>query len=145
MDVTFRQMTDVEANLIISSCSDYDYSCFDDDHNEITIEKLINQDNSITFSAHGADDEVIGFVVTHFNNGVLYMAPALLDSYTGQGYGYGLVNDTIDFIQEFYEDDFIEIRVMLRHDAEKAIDLFQRVGFNVCDESQSWVEMSIEV
>lgn len=123
---------------------DHIYQC-DDDFiisliNRLNIEeyvqKLINK--AITFEAW-YKNELIGLVATYYNDDVDFKgyitSVSTIKSYTGKGIANILLKNCIEYAKS---NNFIEIHLEVEKDNLKAISLYNKYGFSIIEESQTY-------
>ncbi len=146
MEFRFEKATELDADAIASWKQEEDYSCYDTDKNEIDLDVMLSSDAFDFFVALNDENERIGFVECTFDEeGILEIGCALLPDHLGKGYGCPFIQSCLEHVVEFFDYGHTHIITLIRHTDEHAIKVYERAGFQVVDESEDWVEMSVEV
>ena len=129
---------------ILSWKSKSDYSCYD--KNETTLENLILEEDTEFFVALIDEVELAGFIECVFDEeGILEVGCALTPEFLGKGLGFDFVSNCIEYLIDYYAYDKDRIITILKADDIHARKVFERVGFLLTDESEDWIELSVEV
>lgn len=142
----FLPITEEYADAILSWKYQSEYSCYDVDKNETSLEKLMTEEGFDFFVALINDEVLAGFVECSFDEeGILEVGCALMPQFLGKGLGFDFVSNCIEYIVEYYDYSEDRIFTLLKPDDKHAIKVFERVGFTMTDESEEWVELSIDI
>ena len=139
----FRTSTDEDMDKILNLKSKNDYSCYDLDKNNINLDRLLERTSCDFFSVLN-NDEVIGFIESYFDeDDNLDMGCALLPEFLGKGLGFDFITECVEFIIDYFQFSGEEVYTILSKCDEHSIGMFEKVGFNLVDESEEWVKLSI--
>lgn len=131
---------------ILSWKSQSDYSCYDTDKNETNLESLITEEGTDFFVALIDEVELAGFIECTFDDDdILEVGCALMPEFLGKGLGFDFVSNCIEYLMEHYDYNQDRIITILKTKDVHARKVFERVGFLVTDESEEWIELSVEV
>ncbi len=146
MHYTFDEMNDKYASIVVTWKYDGEYSVYDIEHKKTDIEEMYKSDKYDCFVAVNESNELVGFLECSFNNDlVLEMSNFLRPDLTGTGIGTDFVSECIDFAVEFYNYEGSEMKLYVYHFNERAIKVYERVGFTKTDECDEWSEMTLEL
>ena len=142
----FQPITEKYADEILSWKYQNEYSCYDTSKNESTLEKLMLEESIDFFAAIIDDDELAGFAEATFDeNGVLEVGCGLLPSYLRRGLGFDFVSSCIEYLVEYFDYNKDHLFTLIKPEDKHAIKVFERVGFYISDESEEWVELTIDI
>lgn len=131
---------------ILSWKSQSEYSCYDTDKNETNIESLISEDGIDFFAALIDEIELAGFIECTFDDDeILEIGCALMPEFQGKGLGFDFVSNCVEYLIDYYDYGQDRIITVLKSNDKHARKVFERVGFLVTDESEDWIELSVEV
>lgn len=131
---------------ILSWKSQSDYSCYDTEKNETNLESLIAEEGTDFFVALIDEVELAGFIECTFDDeDILEVGCALMPEFLGKGLGFDFVSNCIEYLMEHYDYNQDRIITILKTEDTHARKVFERVGFLVTDESEEWIELSVEV
>ncbi len=146
MEFLFRPIKDEDANVIISYKHGNDFNCFDADKHASDIDTLLGAVDVDFYVATNDEDEIVGFSeVTFDEDGIMEMSGALFPEFAGEGLGYDFLTQCIDYLVEFYDYDKPSIVTLLKPEDRKALKVFERVGFQLIEEDDDWIQMSIDL
>lgn len=146
MEFLFRAINEEDANVIISYKHGNDYQCFDADKHASDIDTLLASESVDFYVAVNEDDEIIGFSeVTFDEDGIMEMSGALLPEYAGEGLGYDFLTQCIDYLIDQYDYDQPNIITLVKPEDRRAIKVFERVGFQLVEETDEWILLSIDL
>lgn len=146
MEFIFRPINEEDANNIISYKHANDYRCFDSEKHVSDIDSLLNSDEVDFFVAVNEDDEIIGFVeVTFDSERIMEMSGALLPEFTGEGMGFDFITQCIDYVVDYYNYDQSTLISLVKPGDKRTIKVLERVGFQIVDEGDEWIELSIDI
>ena len=131
---------------ILSWKSQSEYSCYDTEKNETTLEGLISEEGTDFFVALIDEVELAGFIECTFDDeDILEIGCALMPEFLGKGFGFDFVSNCVEYLIEHYDYSQDRIITVLKTKDLHARKVFERVGFSVTDESEEWIELSVEV
>jgi ribosomal-protein-alanine N-acetyltransferase len=146
MEITFRRIREVDAEVIISYKHGNDYACFDSENHQTDIDSLLSDPKVDIFVAVNDEDIILGFAeVTFDEEGIMEMSGALLPEYTGVGLGCDFITECINYLTEHYDYDGGVIKTLALPDDRQAVKVLERVGFQVVKTSEDWIELQIEL
>lgn len=146
MEFFFRPINEEDANTIISYKHANDYACFDSEKHSSDIDSLLGASDVDFYVAVNDDDEIIGFAeVTFDDEKIMEMSGALLPDFAGEGMGYDFLTQCIEYVVDRYDYEETTIKTLISPDDKRAIKVLKRVGFQVVEEDDEWVEMAIEL
>jgi len=141
-----QPMKDKYMDEILSWKSQSNYSCYDTDKNETSLESLISEGETDFFVALIDDVELAGFIECTFDEEeILEVGCALMPEFVGKGLGFDFVSNCIEYLMEYYDYSQERIITVLKTKDKHARKVFERVGFLVTDESEEWIELSVNV
>lgn len=146
MEFIFRPINEEDADTIIGYKHGNDFACFDSDKHASDIDTLLGSDTVKFFVAVNEDEEMIGFSeVTFDDEGIMEMSGALLPDFSGEGMGYDFLTQCIEYVMEFYDYGESTIKTLVRPDDKGALKVMKRVGFQVVEEDEEWIELALEI
>lgn len=146
MEFIFRPINEEDANTIISYKHGNDYVCFDKEKRSSDIDSLLESDSVDFFVAVNDEEEIVGFAeVTFDDEEIMEMSGALLPDFVGEGIGYDFLTQCIEFVIDHYDYGQSTIKTLIKPDAKRAIKVLKRVGFQVVEEDDEWIELAIEI
>ncbi len=146
MEFIFRPINEEDANTIISYKHGNDYPCFDKEKHSSDIDSLLNADSVDFFVAVDEEGDMIGFSeVTFDEDGIMEMSGALLPDFVGEGLGFDFLTQCIEFVVEYYDYGESYLKTLIRPDEKRAIRVLERVGFQLVEETDEWIEMSLDL
>jgi RimJ/RimL family protein N-acetyltransferase len=142
----FIPINEKYANKLLKIKEDDGYAVYDMDHHLTDIDNLLNNEEFDFFVGIDDDDEMVGFVECAFDDeGLLEVGCGLLRELMGHGFGFDFVSECIDYLVEHYDYGEPTIITYLKPNDLKTIKVFERVGFKITDESEEWIQLSIDV
>jgi RimJ/RimL family protein N-acetyltransferase len=146
MEFLFRPINEEDANVIISYKHGNDFQCFDSEKHASDIDTLLTMDGVDFFVAVNDDEDIIGFSeVTFDEDGIMEMSGALLPEFAGEGLGYDFLTQCIDYLIDQYDYDKPNIVTLVKPEDRRAIKVFERVGFQLVEEDEEWIQLSIDL
>lgn len=146
MEFLFRPINEDDANLIISYKHGNDYKCFDSEKHASDIDTLLTSSDVDIYVAVNEEEEIIGFTeVTFDEEGIMEMSGALLPDFVGEGMGYDFITQCVDYLIDQYDYDLSNIYALLKPEDRRGLKVFERVGFQVIEEDEEWIQMSIDL
>lgn len=146
MEISFRPIRETDAEVIISYKHGNDYACFDSEKHQTDIDTLLSDPDVDIFVAVGEEDELLGFTEVAFDEeGVLEMSGALLPEFTGIGLGCNFITECINFLVEHYDYGGRTIRTLVLPGDRHSVKVLERVGFQVTENNEDWIELQLEL
>lgn len=146
MEFIFRPIQEEDANNIISYKHGNDYRCFDADKHASDIDSLLNSEEIDFFVAVNEDGEIIGFAeVTFDSDGIMEMSGALLPEFSGEGMGFDFITQCIEYVLDYYNYEQSTIISLVKPGDKRTVKVFERVGFQLVEETDEWIELSLEL
>lgn len=146
MEFLFRPINEDDANLIISYKHGNDYKCFDAEKHASDIDTLLTSNDVDFYVAVNEEEEIIGFSeVTFDEEGIMEMSGALLPEFSGEGLGYDFLTQCIDYLIDQYDYDRPNIVTLIKPEDRRAVKVFERVGFQLVEEDDEWIQLSIDL
>ena len=146
MEFIFRPINEEDANVIISYKHGNDFKCFDSEKQASDIDTLLSSNEVDFFVAVNDEEEIIGFSeVTFDEEGIMEMSGALLPEYAGEGLGYDFLTQCIDYLVDQYDYDKSTLITLIKPEDRRAVKVFERVGFQIIQEDDEWLLMSIDL
>ena len=134
MQYRFISMNDQYANEIVENWHyDGDYSFYDMTADEEDLEIFMNRSywEDVTFAVLDECDALIGWSSFFIEDEVLWLSLGLKPDMTGTGLGEEFVSKCISFARSHYRLDQEPIRLDVALFNERAIKVYERVGFGV--------------
>lgn len=146
MEFIFRLINEEDANNIISYKHGNDYPCFDREKHSSDIDSLLNSESVDFFVALDEEGDMIGFSeVTFDEDGIMEMSGALLPDYVGEGLGFDFLTQCIEFVVDYYDYGESYLKTLIKPSEHRAIRVLERIGFQMVEESDEWIEMSLDL
>lgn len=146
MEFLFRPINEDDANVIISYKHGNDYKCFDAEKHASDIDTLLASTDVDFYVAVNEEEEIIGFSeVTFDEEGIMEMSGALLPEFAGEGLGYDFLTQCIDYLIDQYDYDRPNIVTLIKPEDRRTVKVFERVGFQIVEEDDEWIQLSIDL
>lgn len=146
MELIFRPINQEDADTIISYKHGNDYACFDSEKHASDIDTLLSSEEVDFFVAVNEEDEMIGFSeVTFDEEGIMEMSGALLPDFAGEGMGYDFLTQCIEYVVDYYDYGESTIKTLVKPEDKRALKVLSRVGFQITEEDDDWIELSIDL
>lgn len=146
MEIMFRPMREQDAEVIISYKHGNDYACFDSEKNQTDIDSLLSDPEVDIFVAYSDEEDILGFSEVAFDeDGILEMSGALLPEFTGMGLGCNFITECVNFLVERYDYGGGAIRTLVLPGDKHSVKVLERVGFQVIETSDDWIELQIDL
>ena len=146
MEIMFRPMREQDAEVIISYKHGNDYACFDSEKNQTDIDSLLSDPDVDIFVAYNDEGDILGFAEVAFDeDDILEMSGALLPEFTGMGLGCNFITECVNFLVERYDYGDSAIRTLVLPGDRHSVKVLERVGFQVVETSEDWIEMQIDL
>ncbi|SCZ78897.1 GNAT family N-acetyltransferase [Acidaminobacter hydrogenoformans] len=146
MEIMFRPMREQDAEVIISYKHGNDYACFDSEKNQTDIDSLLSDPEVDIFVAYSDEEDILGFAEVAFDeDGILEMSGALLPEFTGMGLGCNFITECVNFLVERYDYGGGAIRTLILPGDKHSVKVLERVGFQIIETSEDWIEMQIDL
>lgn len=146
MEFLFRPINEDDANVIISYKHGNDYKCFDAEKHASDIDTLLASTAVDFYVAVNEEEEIIGFSEVAFDEeGIMEMSGALLPEFAGEGLGYDFLTQCIDYLIDQYDYDRPNIVTLIKPEDRRAVKVFERVGFQIVEEDDEWIQLSIDL
>ncbi len=143
MNFEFELMNEDLANQVVKWRYDGEYAIYDVDSRETSIDEMMSSDQVDCFVAINSDDDPVGFLECTFDDAELEIACFLDPDLTGQGIGLDFINECIDFSIEHYDYSGERIVIIVESFNQRAIKVFERIGFIAETEHDDRLEMSL--
>ncbi len=145
MIISFKEMNEEYANIIVSKDSIGNNKCYNINHEPEDIDDLLEDSDGYEFFVSFIDEEIIGYIECYFEDEVLEVGMALLPEYISEGLGTDFVSQAVEYLVDYYEYAGEVIRSFVSVDDSRTIEVMERVGFNKIDTTKKWVEMELGV
>jgi RimJ/RimL family protein N-acetyltransferase len=146
MEITFRRIREADAEVIISYKHGNDYACFDSDKHQTDIDSILSDKKVDVFVAMSDEEDLMGFAeVTFDEDGILEMSGALLPEFTGVGLGCDFITECINYLVEHYDYSGGTIRTLVLPGDRHSVKVLERIGFQMIESTEEWIEMQIEI
>ncbi len=146
MEIMFRPMREQDAEVIISYKHGNDYACFDSEKNQTDIDSLLSDPDVDIFVAYNDEGDILGFAEVAFDeDDILEMSGELLPEFTGMGLGCNFITECVNFLVERYDYADSAIRTLVLPGDKHSVKVLERVGFQVVETNEDWIEMQIDL
>jgi len=146
MHFIFEPINEELADIVETWDFEGEYSCYDVNKNERSVENILNSDDFDTFLVKDEVEEPVGFLACTFDdNGIVEMENFLSPGMIGQGIGVDFISECIDFILDHYDYNQTILDLVVKASNEHSVKVYERAGFSVVDKCGEWIEMQIEL
>lgn len=142
----FEKLNEEYFNQIATWKYEGEFSIYDMENHETKLSELLEQENYEFFVGINEEvGELVGYIECFYKDGVLEVGHGLNPSFMGKRLSYDFILESIEFAIEFHDYTGDAIKVCIEPFNTLARKVYSRVGFNVVEEEEDFIEMELEL